>query len=349
MERAKRVFIVGCRRSGTTWTMLLLAQHPDVVALQQIDYLRRFSKLGSWYRTREEFGACALTPNLVEGVEAERMPDGLARVALPAAQSAERWVELARELVDDTYARFAALNPGTRALVEQTPEYVRIWEEVLELVPDARFLHIVRDPRSVFASQKNAARSWADPTRFSHDALAVAREWASEVEHGRAIAAALPDPERLLELRYEDLRGSPEEHLTRLHEWLDLPSDPESRKAAVEACSLERMRGTSHAPRGFFRKGETEGWRRELSRGEIRTIEYVAGELMRANGYELVNATPVKPPLKVRLRGGRERFQKGVARWAWQSDGVLKRGAARVLKVFPGLRKALLKGIKKPV
>ena len=28
IEPVKRLFIVGCPRSGTTWTALLLAQHP---------------------------------------------------------------------------------------------------------------------------------------------------------------------------------------------------------------------------------------------------------------------------------------------------------------------------------
>ena len=42
----RRVFIVGVRRSGTTWTMSLLAQHPEADALtQQVD--------DAWRRARK--------------------------------------------------------------------------------------------------------------------------------------------------------------------------------------------------------------------------------------------------------------------------------------------------------
>ena len=49
--RPRRVFIVGCRRSGTTWSMLLLAQHSEVVALQQTDFFRRLAHFGRWFES----------------------------------------------------------------------------------------------------------------------------------------------------------------------------------------------------------------------------------------------------------------------------------------------------------
>jgi len=285
-----------------------------------------------------------LTSRTAPGVEVEDQRDGVARIPLGDALSMERFHELARPLADDTYARVAACNPDTLAVVEQTPEYVQVWEEGLAIFPDAWFVHVVRDPRSVFCSHRNAAKSWADPTRFSHDPIEVAGEWCQDVTRARAIARAT---ERYLEVRYEDLRREPVEGLGKLFEWLELPADEELCRKAVEACSIDRMRGTQHAPKGFFRKGESEGWRREMSPAELANLEYVAGTLMREAGYEPVTDTS-RMPAQLRARLRRQKLKEGLGRWAWQSDGPLKRGASRVLKSFPGLRKILLRNIHRP-
>ena len=328
--------------------MLLLAQHPEVVAVQQADFFRRLDHFGRWFRTEDEFGMCLLTSRVRDGEEIpEDAKAGLARLPLKEALSEEGYYDLIRPLVRDTYDRFAACNPGARVVVEQTPEYVQCWEEIRRVFPDAYFLHIVRDPRSVFSSFRSAAKSWADPIRFSTDPLHVAEEWVREVEHGRLIPTAT---DRYFEITYEDLRGDSARHLARLYDWLGLPTDEESCRRAVETCSLDRMQKSSGvAPRGFFRKGQVSGWREELSAGEIRAIEHVAGHLMKDVGYEFVHPYPVTAPWRLRRRRFTQQRLNGLRRWAWQNDGWLRRTASRTLKAFPGVRKILLQRVKRPV
>ena len=353
MEKEKssgpeRVFIVGCRRSGTTWTMLLLAQHESVVAVQQADFFRRLQRFGRWFRTEDEYGMCLLTSRTADGEPApEGDKAGLARLPLKPALSRESYYSLIRPLATDVYDRFAACNPSARVVVEQTPEYVQCWEEILRVFPDASFLHVVRDPRSVFSSFRSAAKSWADPMRFTTDPLEAAEEWVREVESGRRIAEAT---DRYLEISYEDLRGNPVEQLGRILESLGLSADAAFLEKAVETCSIDRMKKSSGvAPGGFFRKGQVAGWREELSRGEIRMIEHVAGDLMRELGYDLVNRPPVPAPVRLRWRRFRRRRADAFRRWAWQDDGWLRRTASRTLKSLPGLRRILLERVRKPV
>lgn len=344
----KRVFIVGCRRSGTTWSMLLLAQHPQAVAVQQPDFFRRLAMFGRWFRTEDDFGMCLLTSKVRDG---DQIPDdakaGLARLPVKAALSEEAYREHVHALAADTYDRFSRCNPDAKMVVDQTPEYVQCWEEILRVFPDAYFLHIVRDPRSVFSSQRSAAKSWADPMRFSTDPLVVGEEWRREVTEGRKIGAAT---DRYFEITYEALRQDSAAHLEKIFAWLDLPADAAFCDDAVERCSLGRMQKSSGvAPKGFFRKGEVAGWRAELSSGEVRAIEHVAGDLMNELGYEFVNARPVAAPFKLRVRQFLGRRQQGLAHWAWQDGGWLRRTASRTLKAFPGVRKLLLKHVKRPV
>ena len=153
----RRVFIVGCRRSGTTWAMLLLAHHPDIVALLQLDFFRRLDHLGRWFKKRDEYGSHVLTSKVKEGVHVEAKLDGLYRFPLDVVLTEEPYYNFARSLAKDVYGRLAARHPGPLALVEQTPEYVQVWEEILKIFPHAWFLHVVRDPRSVYCSHEHAA------------------------------------------------------------------------------------------------------------------------------------------------------------------------------------------------
>lgn len=341
----KRVFIVGCRRSGTTWSMLLLGQHPRVVALQQIDFFRRLAHFGRWFGAREDFGTCALTSRVRLGLASTPTEDGLARVKIADALTPARYLELVRPLADGVYAQLAAINPECLAVVEQTPEYVQVWEEVLRIFPDAYFVHVVRDPRSVFCSHKSAAKSWADPTRFASDPLSVGEEWVHDVTRARQIAEATP---RYHEVHYEALRREPARGLAALFRWLELPFDEALCAGAVAACSMENLRKGAHAPKGFFRKGEVSGWKAEMSRGELRALEHVAGALMREVGYEPVTPAHAPAPLAVRLRHARRELARRFRRWAWESKSPLRAGAARALKSMPFVRKAVLRRVARP-
>jgi hypothetical protein len=345
LQGTKRVFIVGCRRSGTTWTMLLLGQHPRVVALQQIDFFRRLAHFGRWFAARDDYGACALTTRVRPGIPSQATEDGLARVRVADAISPGRYVELARPLAEAVYGELAAVNPEALAVVDQTPEYVHVWEEILRLFPDAWFLHVVRDPRSVFCSQKSAARSWADPTRFAWDPLTIGEEWVHDVTRARAIAAATP---RYLEVRYEVLRRETEKGLAEILRWLELPADEALCQRAVAACSLEKLRQADHAPKGFFRKGEVSGWKAEMSSGEVRALEHVAGGLMRELGYETVTPAGAPAPLGVRWKLARRGLASRFRRWAWESKSPLRSGAARALKSLPFVRSLLLRRVARP-
>lgn len=345
MSTPRRVFIVGCRRSGTTWTMLLLGHHPRVVALQQIDFFRRLAHFGRWFGTRDDFGTCALTPALVDGVPAQDTADGLKRVRLPDVLPPAEAAELLRPLAASVYDRLAAIHPDAQAVVDQTPEYVQVWEDILRVFPDAWFLHVVRDPRSVYCSQRNAARSWADPTRFAYDPASVAEEWCHDVARAREIGEATS---RYLEVHYESLRREPVKGLASVLRWLELDADEALCERVVEACSIEKMRTTDHAPKGFFRKGEVSGWRAEMSPRELRTFEYVAGDRMREFGYEPVTPPDAPMPLGLRWRRTRRGLQARLRDWAWNSQSPLRRTVARALKATPGVRGLLLRRLERP-
>src|SRR5262249_11522215 len=102
------------------------------------------------------------------------------------------------------------------------------------------------------------------------------------------------------------------------------------------------------APRGFFRKGEVSGWKAEMSGSEVRALEHLAGELMRALGYETVTPRGAPAPRGVRWRLWKRALRERVQRWAWESKSPLRTLAASALKRVPFVRRALLRRMARP-
>src|SRR5690606_18762378 len=126
----------------------------------------------------------------------------------------EAW---ARGLYDAVRARALEAKPGATWFVEKTPAHSLDVDLIARLVPGARVLHVVRDPRDVVASMLRASRGFGDD--WAPDGvLAAAAMYRRYVTRARASGARLGD--RFREHRYEDLvRDGPGEVLA----WLGLP------------------------------------------------------------------------------------------------------------------------------
>ncbi len=325
--------------------MLLLAQHPEVVALQQTDFFRTLRRFGCWWREDQQWGMSVLhLPNSGDG-EAELSREGLVREKLGAVQPMETYYSMAREVATDVFERFRATKEGATTIVDQTPENVQAWEEILKVFPDAIFLHMIRDPRAVFASYRGAVRAWGDPCHFPTDPAEFAEEWKRDVFEARKIGA---QTEAYVEIRFEDLKREGAPKLLELWSKLGLSGTEESAQAALDACSIEKLRQADHGPQGFFRKGEVEGWKNDLSKSQIQAIEFLLQDPMTELGYELSSSGRISAPLGLRIKRAARGTKETFAKWAWSSDGPVRRMASKSLRRMPGLRRVLLRTIDKP-
>jgi hypothetical protein len=304
MHNVKHVFLVGCQRSGTSWLQLLLAQHPEVATTQETHLFTHY--LSPLRQTWERFKG---SPSALGG-----------RLIL----SDDEFDALAADFAAKVLQKIADTNPDATIVLEKTPDHVRHGAFILKLLPDAYFIHLVRDPRSVVSSLSAAGRSWGN--RWApRSIVAGAKRWCHDVTMGREIARLT---NRYKEVRYEDLRG---EHGARVLDdllaWLDLPAPAGFSQRAFAACQIDRLRRGGDDIRafealkrpepGFFRKGTVDGWKDDLSRTEIEVIEYLASDLMLALGYpRLLNAQADSKPFRLKARdfldGVERRVRRGI-------------------------------------
>lgn len=233
------IFVVGCPRSGTTFTA------------GAIGAVRGFVDLGEVPRFKN------VIPGLFMDVEAGHRPEVIDRI--------RSIVKISQRVAMATHRR----------CVEQTPESTFLIGEIAEAFPASRFVHLLRDGRDVAASLLdrgwlrsadavpptddaghalgNYARFWVEPHRRSEfESLTEAGRcgwaWRRYVSAARSALEGL-DPSRSITIRYEQLASEPERVAAQLTSFLGADGSTDDFVGAlstVHARSIGRWRTVLH-------------------------------------------------------------------------------------------------------
>ena len=286
------VFLVGVPRSGTTWLQLILYQHPRIATAQE-------THLFDWY--------IAKLQQVWEREERRQVTRGVGlRNLMTEAEYEDVLGHFAHRVMDSIAAR----KPAADIILEKTPEHIEHWALIHELFPKARFIHLIRDPRAVVASLKRVAASWGGDWA-PRTAVDGARRWAAVVEQRSIMREVLGDLYR--EVRYEELRRDPVQHIDALFEWLGLGSDVAAATSAVAACEAGKLRregngdtqlpwDLSTEPKDFYREAPIESWRVELKQRDIRLIEFINQRAMVDLDYKLEFEPGHRKPWELTMR-----------------------------------------------
>ena len=129
-----------------------------------------------------------------------------------------------------------------RIVLKSPPHTARI-EVLLELFPDARFVHIVRNPYKVFASTVNLWKRLYEGQGLQKPRNEGIEEFVLDtyVRMNKKLdqTRGLVHPSRFYEMRYEDLVADPVAQIRRLYEHLEL-GDFEPVAPAIEAYQAAR-------------------------------------------------------------------------------------------------------------
>lgn len=181
---------------------------------------------------------------------------------------------------------------------DKRPKYIQQLPVIFALFPDAQFISLVRDPRSVIASLRNLG--WLEAWHGGSVARA-ANAWKRSVHEGES-ASNRYRSDQFLQVRYEDLVDDPVAILkevcsfTRLsEEHLDaMLSFHESDKGIPEAQRV-KFHPMIDQP---FTKSDPRGWAPHLTEQEAAFIERALGREMERFQYE-PSSPRVNPPVEL--------------------------------------------------
>lgn len=272
------VFIVGTGRCGTTLLASMLTCHPLIHVPPETKFFRFFRPervLGRPIQGSEDAARwleiCRPSRYWDDvGLDEDRLERD---VAAGAGDDAAVFAAMSQQWIEQT---------GCRVLGEQTPAHWRTIEEILAAIPDARFVHMVRDPRDVALSARSIRMgSW-------HSGSIHRSAWAITTALDAMDAARRRlGPERIHELRYEDIILDTEPTLRGLTEWIGVPWDAailqfhESGRA-VFSERVEAWQALTRAPLTADRVGR---YRTGMAQREIRAVERALGPRLERWGY----------------------------------------------------------------
>jgi Sulfotransferase family len=285
-DRQPVPFAVGMNRSGTTLLRMMLDAHPQLTIPPETHFV----------------------PDLIKACKAD---DATPESVLAAIKEHREWgdFDFSDQEVLGWFGSLDKLRAGdaVRAFFDayagrvgkprwgdKTPKYVMNMPLIQRALPEAHFIHVIRDGRDV-------ALSVLDRTVRDIDAAHVAGRWKKKVSKAREVAPRL---DHYLEIRYEDLILDTEPTLRRVCEFIELEFDPEMlayhehsgdrlKEMARELPATGRAKHLSVARRMATHAMTTKPptadrvsrWRRQMSEEDRIAFEEVAGDLLAELDY----------------------------------------------------------------
>lgn len=264
--------------------MWLLAQHPEVIVSFHAGFFHSLASIEKWRHTPGSFGKF-IVPAL--SADPGKTPNNNGRqIKWQSAIPPDLFQNQLRNMACEFFDTLAGYGNNPKVVVENTPENIKFLSWILDILPEIRILHIIRDPRSIWLSVRNSNRSWVTPNdnnTFPTTLLECAGDWCKYMDLSREIQEKTS---HYTELKYEALKDDGIHELERIFDWLQLPVNSKFCKQALENTTLDKLKQKMPSPAGFFNQGKKERWKKELAYSEIRQIEYMAGHWMDNLQYE---------------------------------------------------------------
>jgi hypothetical protein len=272
--------VMGCHRSGTNLLYDMLLSSGGFAIYR--GYLPVYKIL------IPRFGSMQNLESRQNILETWLRSKGFRRSGLDAEQVSARILNDCRTGGDFicTIMDSIARNQGSRRWAVYDPDNVLHMHRVKTEIPNALFVHIIRDGRNIALSLKKMGGftplPWDRGTTPSLVATALYWEWMVRKgrEHGRRF------PSDYIEIRYEDLVTDPKETLRKLGGFIDHDLDYER----IRNAGLGRL---SQSNSSFREEDATEKinpvgrWKERLSRRDVAAIEAAVADCLEENGYTL--------------------------------------------------------------
>jgi Sulfotransferase family len=280
-------FVCGVTRSGTTLVRLMLDAHPQLAIPGETHWVPKLIKAAErGKQSHEDYGDLIIDHKRWGDfhLDADELRERIRQVDPPNAA----------DVIRAFYLLYAE-REGKRRYGDKTPGYVQEMPRIQRVLPEARFVHIIRDGRDVALSHLRmnwGPETYAESARLWRNRIRKARKQAPKIDH-------------YVEIHFEDLISDTEGVLRRVCDFVELDFDPvmldyherAEGRLAEKARELPRRnrppqpaeaRLESHRLAKEPPRSDRVGmWRERMTPEEVAEYEAVAGDMLVALGYEL--------------------------------------------------------------
>jgi hypothetical protein len=271
------VFIVGCPRSGTSYLYHLLLSaggfaefHTQMNVFDVLEPIygdlsvpkNKARMMEEWLRSKA-FD--------VSGLQAEGI-----KAAISECRNGSDFLRVVMEEI--------ARKQGVDRWIDSTPTNIPHLLRIKRDFPDAKIIHIIRDPRDVALSLDKKGWSRPLPWDHHHALLAAGLYWEWIVRKGRKLGSMLQAD--YLETRYEDLVTQPADALVRIAAFLQHDLDYQRiRQDGIGSVKVPLTSFKEDLGRGQFTP--VGRWKDKFPGDQLALFEDSVGDYMQELGYVL--------------------------------------------------------------
>jgi hypothetical protein len=266
---------VSSGRSGLTLLGMIFGSHPDLAVAHEPRFLATMAPKHAEYERAGALDIDRFLSDLYAGSNFRRLGLPREEVRAELMSSSVRTFPDAVRVVFDLYAR----SREKRLYGDKTPLYITFIEPIADLLPETRFVHLVRDGRDVTLAYLERDKG---PASVAEGAF----HWRLRVTRGHESGKRLGES-RYREFHYEDLIDDPEGTVRRICEFLDLQFHPtmlDYQKTSEQFLAEAKNPGDHQHLTMAPTKGLID-WRTDMTPDDLALFEAIAGDALEQLGY----------------------------------------------------------------
>jgi hypothetical protein len=294
-------WIFGSSRSGSSWLLRMLSGLDRVIP---VDDPHIGHHLGVWRPIPLAWATAKHPPKLGTLADYKRRK----RDYLFSDEYRDTWMPRLRELIAARFETQAAEDIAAAGGIDRPVVVVKepgshAADTIMDLFPESSLIFLLRDGRDVVDSWLDGYRdgSWAtEEGAYPLDDAgrpALIR-WQSSVWLHRTEVVqetyARTDPERRVMIRYEEMRDQPVGALERISAMLEIDAGRDQLEAIAKANEFARVPRSKKGNGRAIRRAKPGGWRRHMSKGEIRAMHEILAPKLDELGYLRAGDVPTK-------------------------------------------------------
>jgi len=286
------IFVAGSSRSGTTMFNRILGNHPSILALNELHYIGKSwdinSEKNEWSREKSESEAAKLLAVARRSIwNAKLTNDEIKESKSLFHENSYKPLDIFEKVLS-----YLCKKKNKQLATDQTPGNILYVNQILNSIPNAKVIHLVRDPRAVLYSQKNRWKQrslgakgipmWnAFRVFVNYHVYTIAKLWKAAYMSGKKVV----EHQNYMRLKFEDLVDNPRVSLDKVCQFLDLDFMPEMldvpRVGSSNLKHREDVKGIS--------SDVIDAWKGKLSKSEIWICERINKAAMRDMRYETLS------------------------------------------------------------
>jgi hypothetical protein len=297
--RTDPIFIVEDDCSGSNFLATLIAKHPDIGIAPESNFILDlmyhfrnrvlknqndideainiiFQPQGTPLASNSDFSAFGINPAQLKTFLSSALP-----ITVP-------------DIVNSILSQYCRKHfPGCSTWGIRKGCYVFELDKLVRYFPKAKFIHIVRDGRAVYAAQKRSFQTQTEDSSES-DPIQAAKRWQRVTQCFEAFQKLYP--QNALEISHENLVQQRQNILSKVFDFLEVPDI-----VIPTVIKFIHQGGGAYPPLEQTDKSVTlsslDGWQKELTPLEIYLYEDVAGQTLKCKNYDLIADKQVERPI----------------------------------------------------